>query len=110
MQPIDARLIGVELYFDDLERAKKFYLEKLGLEMSDEETGHHVKFESGPSFLCLERKGTFHILAKSWRFSFSILTAGFICTAPVFSVVTIIPSCSTRSLATSARSRVSRAV
>jgi hypothetical protein len=30
MQPIHARFVGVELYFDHLENAKKFYLETLG--------------------------------------------------------------------------------
>lgn len=51
------RFIGVELYFDNLERAKKFYVETLGLEISDEQIGHHAKFDSGASFVCLERKG-----------------------------------------------------
>lgn len=57
MQPIHPRFVGVELYCDDLERAKKFYLETLGLVISDEQVGHHAKFESGASFICLERKG-----------------------------------------------------
>ena len=57
MQPIHAQFIGVELYFDDLERGKKFYQERLGLEMSDEQIGHHAKFDSGAGFVCLERKG-----------------------------------------------------
>jgi predicted enzyme related to lactoylglutathione lyase len=50
--------VGVELYFDDLERAKKFYIETLGLEISDEQIGHHAKFDSGTGFVCLERKGS----------------------------------------------------
>jgi predicted enzyme related to lactoylglutathione lyase len=57
MQPIHARFIGVELYLDDLERAKKFYQETLGLAVSDEQLGHYAKFDSGGSFVCLERKG-----------------------------------------------------
>jgi predicted enzyme related to lactoylglutathione lyase len=57
MQPIHAQFIGVELYFEDLERGKKFYQERLGLEMSDEQIGHHAKFDSGAGFVCLERKG-----------------------------------------------------
>lgn len=44
-------------YIDNLESAKKFYLEKLGLEISDEQVGHHAKLDSGASFVCLERKG-----------------------------------------------------
>jgi predicted enzyme related to lactoylglutathione lyase len=57
MQPIHAQFIGVELYFDDLERAKKFYQETLSLVVSDEQFGHHAKFDCGGSFVCLERKG-----------------------------------------------------
>ncbi len=57
MKRIQARFVGVELYFDDLERAKKFYVETLGLEISDEQVGHHAKFDSGAGFVCLERKG-----------------------------------------------------
>jgi hypothetical protein len=29
----------------------------MGLEVSDEEAGHHSKFDSGRGFICLERKG-----------------------------------------------------
>jgi len=57
MQPVRARFIGGELYFDDLEKAKKFYDETLGLTVSDERTGHHAQFDSGGRFICLERKG-----------------------------------------------------
>src|SRR5438552_10502948 len=57
MKGIQARFVGVELYFDDLERAKKFYVETLGLKISDEQVGHHAKFDSGAGFVCLERKG-----------------------------------------------------
>ncbi len=51
---------GVELYFEDLPRARQFYREVLGLEISDESEGHHVKFQGGSAshFLCLERKGS----------------------------------------------------
>jgi predicted enzyme related to lactoylglutathione lyase len=57
MPPIRARFVGIELYFDDLERAKQFYRETLGLALSDEEIGHHAQFSSGDRFFCLERKG-----------------------------------------------------
>lgn len=57
MQPVQAQFIGVELYFDDLEKAKKFYEETLGLAVSDEQTGHYAQFDSGGRFICLERKG-----------------------------------------------------
>jgi predicted enzyme related to lactoylglutathione lyase len=58
MRGIQARLVGVELYFDDLEQAKKFYVEILGLEISDEQVGHHAKFNSGTGFVCVEQKGS----------------------------------------------------
>jgi predicted enzyme related to lactoylglutathione lyase len=58
MERIRARFVGVELYFSNLERAKKFYIETMGLEVSDEQVGHHAEFETGAGFVCLERKGT----------------------------------------------------
>lgn len=57
MEPIQARFVGVELYFDDLEKAKKFYVETLRLELTEEEAGHYAKFDSDAGFICLERKG-----------------------------------------------------
>src|SRR5437868_15516228 len=57
MNRIQAQFVGVELYFDDLEGAKEFYAGTLGLEISDEQVGHHAKFDSGAGFVCLERKG-----------------------------------------------------
>lgn len=57
IERIQARFVGVEVYFENLERAKKFYIETLGLEVSDEQVGHHAKFDSGAGFVCLERKG-----------------------------------------------------
>lgn len=58
MPNISPRFVGVELYFEDLERAKQFYVETLGLQVSDEEPGHHAAFDTGASFVCLERKGS----------------------------------------------------
>lgn len=49
--------MGVELYFEDLSAAKAFYSGTLGLTLSEEQPGHHAKFESGDGFICLERKG-----------------------------------------------------
>ncbi len=57
MNRIQARFVGVELYFEDLEKAKKFYLETMGLQLSDEQVEHYARFDSGGGFLCLERKG-----------------------------------------------------
>lgn len=54
----NARLIGVELYFGDLQQGKRFYEEVLGLELMDEEEGHHARFGAGECFVCLERKGS----------------------------------------------------
>ena len=52
------RFAGVELYFEDLPRARSFYKEVLGLDLSDEATGHYAKFNSGSGFICVERKGS----------------------------------------------------
>ena len=57
MSEYGPQFVGVELYFDDLEEAKRFYAGTLGLEVSDELAGHHARFDSGSGFLCLERKG-----------------------------------------------------
>ena len=57
MSKINARLVGVELYFDDLPAAKRFYQETLGLSLSGEQLGHHAQFNFGQAFLCLEKKG-----------------------------------------------------
>ena len=50
-------LAGVELYFDDLEKATRFYRDTLGLKISSEAAGHHAQFDTGTAFVCLERKG-----------------------------------------------------
>jgi predicted enzyme related to lactoylglutathione lyase len=57
MSSINARLVGVELYFDDLVAAKNFYEESLGLDIFSEQPGHHAQFDVGQAFLCLEKKG-----------------------------------------------------
>jgi predicted enzyme related to lactoylglutathione lyase len=56
MERIQARFVAAEVYFANLERAKKFYIETMGLEVSDEQVGHHAKFDSGAGFVCLDRK------------------------------------------------------
>ncbi len=58
MKPSLARFTGMDLYFEDLNGAKEFYEEILGLEVTDEERGHYTKFDSGAGFFCLERKGS----------------------------------------------------
>ena len=57
MAKVNARLAGVELYFENLPAAKHFYEEILGLRVMDETAGHHVQFDGGSTFLCLEAKG-----------------------------------------------------
>jgi predicted enzyme related to lactoylglutathione lyase len=52
------RLAGVELYFEDLPRARAFYKDVLGLEIADETAGHYARFDGGTSFVCVERKGS----------------------------------------------------
>lgn len=50
------RLAGVELYFDDLDLARRFYQETLGLALTEAAPGHFAKFDAG-GFVCLECKG-----------------------------------------------------
>lgn len=57
MSSINARLVGVELYFDDLVAAKNFYQGTLGLNVFSEQPGDHAQFDVGHAFLCLEKKG-----------------------------------------------------
>jgi predicted enzyme related to lactoylglutathione lyase len=58
MNELLPRFAGVELYFEDLDRAREFYTKILGLEVADEEDGRYAKFDSGAGFVCLERKGS----------------------------------------------------
>lgn len=53
-----ARLLGVELYFDDVDAAKRFYRDTLGLDLADEAAGRFAQFMCGGGFVCVERKGT----------------------------------------------------
>ena len=57
MKKAGLQFAGVELYFEDLPRAMKFYAETLGLELSHQRLGHHARFDSDGGFICLERKG-----------------------------------------------------
>jgi len=57
METIGARFAGVELYFNDLKKARAFYADKLGLQVSDEDTQRYAKFGGDAGFVCLERKG-----------------------------------------------------
>ena len=52
------QLSGVELYFDDVEKAKRFYREVVGLTVLEEQSGHYARFAGGPVFVCVERKGS----------------------------------------------------
>jgi predicted enzyme related to lactoylglutathione lyase len=51
------RLLGFELYFEELTAAKVFYRDVLGLGLVEDDPEHHAKFDDGGGFLCLERKG-----------------------------------------------------
>jgi predicted enzyme related to lactoylglutathione lyase len=58
METIGARFAGVELYFSDLKKARSFYADTLGLQVSDEDPQRYAKFNTGAGFVCLERKGS----------------------------------------------------
>ncbi|MGZ4786974.1 MAG: VOC family protein [Terriglobales bacterium] len=51
------RFVGVELYFDDLERAREFFAKTLGLKITSEQRGHQAQFGGERAFVCLGRKG-----------------------------------------------------
>jgi predicted enzyme related to lactoylglutathione lyase len=51
------RVVGFELYYQDLDLAKRFYQDILGMELTEDQAGHHARFDEGAAFLCLERKG-----------------------------------------------------
>jgi catechol 2,3-dioxygenase-like lactoylglutathione lyase family enzyme len=57
MSKPELKFVGVELYFDDLPEARRFYCETLGLDITEEQSGHHARFDSGAGFVCLECKG-----------------------------------------------------
>jgi len=57
MSGIGARFVGVELYFDDLAKAKNFYTKTLRLAPAEYSPRHHAKFDTGAGFICLEKKG-----------------------------------------------------
>lgn len=51
------RLAGVELYCDDLQRARAFYSDILGFPLAEDDPQRFVRFTPADAFLCLERKG-----------------------------------------------------
>jgi len=57
MSDAKPRFLGVELYFEDLQSAKRFYCDTLGLDLAEDSPGHHAKFDFNDRFLCLEKKG-----------------------------------------------------
>ena len=81
MERIQARFVGVELYFENLEGAKKFYIETMGLEVSDEQAGHHAKFDSGAGFIWAlnENLDKCASYAAFWKATNSVLVAAKRC-------------------------------
>ena len=51
------QLAGVELYFDDVEKAKRFYREVVGLTVLDEQSRHYARFAGGPALCVSNVKG-----------------------------------------------------
>jgi predicted enzyme related to lactoylglutathione lyase len=58
------RLTGVELCASDLGRSRVFYEQVVGLKPSEEEAGHHVMFDTGEAFLCVEVLGAENYLSQ----------------------------------------------
>jgi predicted enzyme related to lactoylglutathione lyase len=57
MNDLKANIIGVEFYYENLSKAKKFYSEVLGLNLTEAKDDHHAKFDTDGGFICLEKKG-----------------------------------------------------
>jgi len=55
---LNARFIGIELHFDDLQKGKRFYGETLGFRVRDGVPGRYARYDTEPAFVCLERKGS----------------------------------------------------
>jgi catechol-2,3-dioxygenase len=70
MENIGARFAGVELYFSDLKKARVFYANTLGLQISDEDPQRYAKFSGETGFVCLERKGSESYPSQDRRFYF----------------------------------------
>jgi predicted enzyme related to lactoylglutathione lyase len=58
MAELAARFLGAGLYFDNLDEAKTFYSQTLGLKLADHQPGHFAKFDSRSGFVSLEQKGS----------------------------------------------------
>jgi predicted enzyme related to lactoylglutathione lyase len=69
MMPIPPRFVGVELYFENLEKAKKFYVETLGLQISDEQAGITQNSILAQASFALNGRGLSRTRRKIRRFS-----------------------------------------
>src|SRR3989442_7438367 len=49
-------LLGMELYFEDLSRAREFYLRVLGLDLKEEAAGHFARFDGAARSFVWRRK------------------------------------------------------
>jgi hypothetical protein len=69
MERIQARFVGVELYFDDLELAKGFYIETLDLDLPRSKSGTMLSSIAARGLLALSGKGLSRTPRKIKRFS-----------------------------------------
>ena len=53
----ELRFVGVELYFENLPAAAKFYMDTLGLKVTSYQPDHHAQLAGVSAFICLEKKG-----------------------------------------------------
>jgi hypothetical protein len=65
MKGLQPRLVGVELYFDDLNKAQDFYANTLGLRLGDAAANHHARFDTPTAFVCLEKRGVENYLSAN---------------------------------------------
>ena len=82
------RLTGVELYFEDLPRAKQFYKETLGLELADESVAISLNSQPAPHS-CVSKERIPRIILLSTRLfyfsKFPISLRRSNCSAPIAS-------------------------
>lgn len=57
MKSMEVRFVGVELYFENVDEAKRCHAETLGLKVSDEKPGHPARFNGSSGFNCPEKQG-----------------------------------------------------
>jgi hypothetical protein len=70
LNKLNARLVGIELYFDDSPQGKRFYTETLGLNLLDEDPSRYARFAAGPPLLSASNAKELNPIRRAIRPSF----------------------------------------